>query len=59
MSRRTLLSSEQRARLFGIPTDAADMAKNYVLSANNLARDQVALHRNRNKATKLTPIKAM
>ena len=31
MSLRTLLSSEQRARLFGIPTDAAGMAKYYVL----------------------------
>jgi Domain of unknown function (DUF4158) len=37
MSRRTLLSSEQRARLFGIPTDAADMAKYYMLSADDLA----------------------
>jgi hypothetical protein len=30
MPRRTLLSAEQRARLFGIPTDAAEMAKHYV-----------------------------
>ena len=37
MSRRTLLSSEQRARLFGIPSEAADMAKHYVLSAEDLA----------------------
>ena len=37
MSRRTLLSSEQRVRLFGIPTDAADIAKHYVLSADDLA----------------------
>ena len=37
MSRRTLLSSEQRTRLFGIPTDAAGMAKYYVLSAHDLA----------------------
>jgi hypothetical protein len=37
MSRRTLLSSEQRTRLFGIPTDAAGMAKYYVLSADDLA----------------------
>jgi hypothetical protein len=36
MSRRTLLSSEQRTRLFGIPTDAAGMAKYYVLSADDL-----------------------
>ena len=37
MSRRTLLSPEQRARLFGIPTDPAEMAKHYVLSAEDLA----------------------
>jgi hypothetical protein len=37
MSRRTLLSSEQRARLFGIPTDAAEMATHYVLSPEDLA----------------------
>lgn len=37
MSRRTLLSSEQRTRLFGVPTDAAEMAKHYVLGANDLA----------------------
>jgi len=37
MSRRTLLSLEQRTRLFGIPTDAAEMAKHYVLSADDLA----------------------
>jgi TnpA family transposase len=37
MSRRTLLSAEQRTRLFGIPTDAAEMAKHYVLSAADLA----------------------
>jgi hypothetical protein len=37
MSRRTLLSSEQRARLFGIPTDPPEMAKRYVLSADDLA----------------------
>ena len=36
MSRRTLLSSEQRTRLFGIPTEAAEMAKHYVLSAEDL-----------------------
>ena len=30
MSRRTLLTSEQRIRLFGIPTDSAEMAKHYV-----------------------------
>ena len=37
MPRRTLLSPEQRARLFGIPTDSAEMAKHYVLSAEDLA----------------------
>jgi hypothetical protein len=37
MSRRTLLSAEQRTRLFGIPTDPAEMAKHYVLSAKDLA----------------------
>lgn len=37
MSRRTLLTSEQRTRLFGIPTDSAEMAKHYVLSTEDLA----------------------
>jgi Domain of unknown function (DUF4158) len=37
MSHRTLPSSEQRTRQFGIPTDAAGMAKYYVLSADDLA----------------------
>ena len=37
MQRRTLLSSEQRTRLFGIPTEAAEVAKHYVLSAEDLA----------------------
>ena len=37
MSRRTLLSAEQRARLFAVPTDRAEMARHYVLSADNLA----------------------
>ena len=37
MPRRTLLSSEQRTRLFGIPTEAAEVAKHYVLSAEDLA----------------------
>ena len=36
MSRRTLLSSEQRARLFAIPTTPAEMARHYVLSAKDL-----------------------
>jgi len=37
MSRRTLLSSEQRTRLFGIPSDAAEMATHYVLEPEDLA----------------------
>ena len=37
MARRTLLSAEQRTRLFGIPTEAAEMAKHYTLSAEDLA----------------------
>lgn len=36
MSRRTLLSAEQRTRLFAIPTDRAEMAKHYVLGAEDL-----------------------
>jgi hypothetical protein len=34
--RRTLLSSEQRARLFSFPIDAAEMARYFVLSAEDL-----------------------
>jgi TnpA family transposase len=37
MSRQTLLSAEQRTRLFGIPTEASEMAKHYVLSPEDLA----------------------
>ena len=37
MARRTLLSAEQRTRLFGIPTEASEMAKHYVLSREDLA----------------------
>ncbi|HEY5300235.1 MAG TPA: Tn3 family transposase [Acetobacteraceae bacterium] len=37
MSRRTLLSAEQRDRLFAIPTDPAEMARHYVLGADDLA----------------------
>jgi hypothetical protein len=37
MARRTLLSAEQRTRLFGIPTEASEMAKHYVLSPEDLA----------------------
>src|SRR3954447_21329497 len=36
MSRRTLLSPEQRARLFAVPTTPAEMARHYVLSAKDL-----------------------
>jgi TnpA family transposase len=38
MPRRTLLSAEQRARLFAVPTDQAAMARHYVLDAADLAR---------------------
>jgi TnpA family transposase len=37
MPRRSLLSAEQRSRLFAIPVDHAEMAKHYVLSADDLA----------------------
>ena len=37
MPRRTLLSAEQRSRLFAIPVDPAEMARHYVLSADDLA----------------------
>ena len=37
MARRTLLSAEQRTRLFGIPTEASEMAKHYVLNPEDLA----------------------
>lgn len=37
MPRRTLLSPEQRMRLFNIPAEAAEIAKHYVLSAGDLA----------------------
>jgi TnpA family transposase len=37
MPRRFLLSTEQRTRLFAIPVDHAEMAKHYVLSADDLA----------------------
>ena len=36
MSRRALLSSEQRTRLFGIPVDQAEMARHYLLSPEDL-----------------------
>ena len=36
MPRRSLLSNEQRTRLFAIPVDHAEMAKHYVLSADDL-----------------------
>ena len=44
MPPRTLLSSEQRTRLFSIPTDPAEMARHYVLDADDLAlvRSQAA-----------------
>jgi hypothetical protein len=37
MPARTLLSSEQRTRLFSIPTDTATMARHYVLDTADLA----------------------
>jgi TnpA family transposase len=37
MPRRNLLSSEQRIRLFAIPTDPVEMARHYVLSSGDLA----------------------
>src|SRR5690348_6715704 len=37
MSARTLLSSEQRTRLFSIPTDPVAVAQHYVLDAADLA----------------------
>ena len=37
MSRRTLLSAEKRSRLFGIPTDRAEMAGHYILHEEELA----------------------
>ena len=37
MSRRALLSAEQRDRLFAVPTDLAEMARHYVLGAEGLA----------------------
>ena len=36
MPRRALLSNEQRTRLFAVPVDHAEMAKHYVLSADDL-----------------------
>ncbi len=37
MSRRALLSAEQRDRLFAIPVERAEMARHYVLGADDLA----------------------
>jgi len=37
MSRRTLLSAEQRVRLFALPSDRAEMARHYVLGTEDLA----------------------
>jgi hypothetical protein len=36
MPRRSLLSNEQRTRLFAVPVDHAEMAKHYVVSADDL-----------------------
>jgi TnpA family transposase len=37
MPRRTLLSAEARSRLFGIPTERAEMARHYILDAADSA----------------------
>ena len=37
MPRRTLLSSEQRARLFSVPIDSAGMARHFILSTEDIA----------------------
>ncbi|WP_144404760.1 DUF4158 domain-containing protein [Belnapia sp. F-4-1] len=37
MPHRTLLSAEPRSRLFGIPTERAEMARHYILDAADLA----------------------
>ena len=37
MPRRSLLSAEQRARLFAIPDTSEAMARHYVLAPNDLA----------------------
>jgi hypothetical protein len=37
MPARTLLSSEQRTRLFSIPTDPPEMVRHYILGADDLA----------------------
>jgi hypothetical protein len=36
MPRRTLLSAEARSRLFGIPTERAQMARHYILDEADL-----------------------
>jgi len=40
MPRRSLLSNEQRTRLFAVPVDHAEMAKHYVLSADDLGSSE-------------------
>ena len=42
MPARTLLSSEQRTRLFAIPTDSAEMTRHYVLDADDRPRTNQA-----------------
>ncbi|MFC7478250.1 Tn3 family transposase [Dankookia sp. GCM10030260] len=49
MSRRTLLSAEARSRLFGIPTDRAEMARHYALDEEDLA----LIHARRRAANRL------
>ena len=42
MPRRTLLSSEQRARLFSIPIDGAEITRYFVLSPEDLTLTRFA-----------------
>ena len=38
MPRRALLTADQRARLFAIPVDPAEMARHYLFDKSDLAR---------------------
>ena len=38
MPRRALLTADQRARLFAIPVDPAEMARHYIFDKSDLAR---------------------
>jgi TnpA family transposase len=37
MSLRTLLSADQRARLFAIPTDSSEMPRHYIIGKEDMA----------------------